>query len=104
MARRWQRATESPAGDLDEPPRELLGPAAVEDWVSPDERPPGYWSGDTLLEWFRITAWRRQSNARRAWLDERDVPRLERTKILPFTGAPKFRDWRTYAPNDDRYR
>lgn len=92
-------------------PPELLGPPVVEDWVSPAERPPAYWSNGPDLSWYQIVARRRQREAQLAWADERGLSAEDGRRVFSLHGAPRFRDYRAYEaamtkrrPEGTRYR
>lgn len=99
--RRPVRATA--AGRAEELP-ERLRCCVVEDWVTPEERPPKWWWAGTIINaddrpgetmsWLKITAWTRREKALDRWAEEHCLTWSEFLAAYdPGHGEPRWRDW-----------
>lgn len=81
-------------------PATLAGSCVVEDWVSPEEDPPRYWSAGTSslgpvqdrMSYAQIVARHRLRDARKAWAAANGVSRDEAGELFGSIGRPVFRD------------
>jgi soluble lytic murein transglycosylase-like protein len=75
------------AAPVDLPEWLRRGVARVEDFVSPDERPPELWSGD-LAEWRAVRGWRRWQDAVEQWGQERGLDRAGLMDVGAWPSSP----------------
>jgi hypothetical protein len=87
------RRPPDPAGGLTPPP-ELVARLVVEDWLSPEKFTPRPTTPATVEDWTWAAhgeARRRWKAARRAWLDEHQVPAASECETIPMR-CPSFAD------------